>query len=148
MKKKVLSVLLSAVMVMALAAGCGAPAASDDGGSDKKEDYKREAIAKEDLKVGFVHIGDASDMGYTYNHEQGTKEMQKNIGLKDEQIITKYNVPEGSECETALRELAEAGCNIIFATSFGHEDYVMEVAADYPEPAACTPVAWQNSISG
>ena len=147
MKKKVLSVLLSAVMVMALAAGCGAPAASDDGGSDKQADYKREAIAKEDLKIGFVHISDASDMGYTYNHELGTKEMQEALGLEDDQIITKYNVPEDSECETALRELAEAGCNIIFATSFGHEDYVMEVAADYPEIEFCHATGVQASSS-
>ena len=148
MKKKLLGVLLSAAMVMALVAGCGAPAASDDGGS--KDDVKTEErgpIAKEDIKVGFVHIGDASDMGYTYNHEQGTKEMQEALGLSDDQIITKYNVPEGSECETALRELAEAGCNIIFATSFGHEDYVMEVAPDYPEIEFCHATGVQASGS-
>ena len=48
--------------------------------------------------------------------------MQNEQGLSDDQIINKYNVPEDAECDTALRELVEAGCNIIFATSFGFED--------------------------
>ena len=76
-------------------------------------------------------------MGYTYNHDLGTKEMQKELGLSDDQIINKYNVPEDAECDTALRELVEAGCNIIFATSFGFEDYVKEVAAEYPDIQFC-----------
>ena len=131
MKKKMLSAFLCAAMAVTLVAGCGAPAA--DAGKDKGGDSKKEAsegIPKDEIKVGFVHISDPSDMGYTYNHDLGTKEMQKELGLSDDQIINKYNVPEDAECDTALRELVEAGCNIIFATSFGFEDYVKEVAAD------------------
>ena len=134
MKKKMLSAFLCAAMAVTLVAGCGAPAA--DAGKDKGGDSKKEAsegIPKDEIKVGFVHISDPSDMGYTYNHDLGTKEMQKELGLSDDQIINKYNVPEDAECDTALRELVEAGCNIIFATSFGFEDYVKEVAAEYPD---------------
>ena len=72
-------------------------------------------------------------MGYTYNQDLGTQEMQEALGLSDDQIVNKYNVPEGAECDTALRELVDAGCNIIFATSFGFEDYVKEVASEYPD---------------
>lgn len=87
-------------------------------------------------------------MGYTYNHDLGTKEMQKELGLSDDQIINKYNVPEDAECDTALRELVEAGCNIIFATSFGFEDYVKEVAAEYPDIQFCHATGFQASDSG
>ena len=87
-------------------------------------------------------------MGYTYNHELGTKEMQEALGLRDDQIISKYNVPEGAECDTALRELAESGCNIIFATSFGYEDYVKEVAAEYPNIQFCHATGYQAASSG
>ena len=134
MKKRILSVLMSLALVTGLMAGC-TPAASDSGSSDASGSTVAELtpVAKEDIKVGFVYISDPSDMGYTYNQELGTKEMQANLGLRDDQIISKYNVPEGAECDTALRELVEAGCNIIFATSFGYEDYVREVAAEYPE---------------
>ena len=33
----------------------------------------------------------------------------------------------------AACELADAGCNFIFADSFGHEDYMIEAAKEYPE---------------
>lgn len=105
-------------------------------------------IAKEDIKVGFVHISDPSDMGYTYNQDLGTKEMQEALGLRDDQIINKYNVAEDASCDTALRELVDSGCNIIFATSFGFEDYVKEVAAEYPEIQFCHATGYQAADSG
>ncbi|MEJ8734131.1 BMP family ABC transporter substrate-binding protein [Ruminococcus sp. AF18-22] len=148
MKKKVLSAVLSAVMVIGMVAGCGAPAAESGGSDDAKKTEKSEGIAKEDIKVGFVHISDPSDMGYTYNHDLGTQEMQKELGLSDEQIVNKYNVPEGAECDTALRELVDAGCNIIFATSFGYEDYVKEVAAEYPDIEFCHATGLQAKEAG
>ncbi|MDC7290161.1 BMP family ABC transporter substrate-binding protein [Blautia schinkii] len=134
--KKVLSALLCAALVVGSVVGLGA------------KPVKAEGIAKEDIKVGFVHISDPSDMGYTYNHDLGTKEMQEAIGLTDDQIVNKFNVPEGAECDTALRELIDAGCNIIFATSFGFEDYVKEVAAEYPDITFCHATGYQASSSG
>ena len=149
MKKKIVSVFLCAAMAVTLLAGCGAPAAdssANKGGDSKTE--KTEGVSKDEIKVGFVHISDPSDKGYTYNHELGTKEMQEALGLSDDQIINKYNVPEDSTCDTALRELVEAGCNIIFATSFGFEDYVKEVAAEFPEVQFCHATGFQASSAG
>lgn len=149
MKKKLLGALLCATMVIGLLAGCGAPAAESGKSSDEgKTEASTEGIAAEDIKVGFVHVSDASDMGYTYNHDLGTKAMQEELGLRDDQIINKFNVPEGAECDTALRELVDAGCNIIFATSFGFEDYVKEVAAEFPEVQFCHATGYQASGSG
>ncbi|CUX35859.1 BMP family ABC transporter substrate-binding protein [Clostridium sp. C105KSO13] len=149
MKKKILSTLLCAAMAVSMLAGCGKPAAetsSTDSGDKKKE--ASAGITKEDIKIGFVHVSDASDMGYTYNHDLGTKEMQKTLGISDDQIINKFNVPEGAECDTALRELVDAGCNIIFATSFGFEDYVKEVASEYPDVQFCHATGYQAKDSG
>ena len=149
MKKKIVSVFLCAAMAVTLIAGCGAPAAetggNDDGGSSTAT---LEGIPKDEIKVGFVHISDPSDMGYTYNHDLGTQEMQKALGLSDDQIINKYNVAEDASCDTALRELVDAGCNIIFATSFGFEDYVVEVAREYPEVQFCHATGYQSKDAG
>ncbi len=149
MKKKIVSVFLCAAMAVTLIAGCGAPAAetggNDDGGSATAT---LEGIPKDEIKVGFVHISDPSDMGYTYNHDLGTQEMQKALGLSDDQIINKYNVAEDASCDTALRELVDAGCNIIFATSFGFEDYVVEVAREYPEVQFCHATGYQAKDAG
>ena len=92
-----------------------------------------DAVPKEDLKIGFVYIGDVTDMGYTYAHHQGTLYMQEKLGLTDDQILLKKNVPEDSACEAAVRELIEQGCQAIFATSFGFMDYMESLAEEYPE---------------
>jgi hypothetical protein len=63
--------------------------------------------------------------------------MQQPWASRVDQIVYKNNVPEGAECETAVRELVEAGCDIIFANSFGHENYMVEVAAEYPDIQFC-----------
>lgn len=90
-------------------------------------------VNKEDLKVGVVYIGDVSDKGYTYAHHQGILAMQEALGLTDDQIIIKRNVTEDAACETALRELVEQGCQVIFGCSFGYMDYMAELAEEYPE---------------
>ncbi len=148
MRKRVLVVLLSVVMMMAmLLTGCGSSTPAPSGGAAAPAAGDA-GITKDNIKVGFVHISDPSDMGYTYNHDVGTKEMQEALGLSDSQIINKFNVPEGAECDTALRELVDAGCNIIFATSFGFEDYVKEVAAEYPDVQFCHATGYQAASSG
>ena len=82
--------------------GCSAPAAGDNSSSEGTSQAELAPVSKDEIKVGFVYISDSSDMGYTYNHELGTKEMQEALGLRDDQIISKYNVPEGAECDTCL----------------------------------------------
>jgi basic membrane protein A len=146
MGKKVIAVLVAAMMMAAMLVGCSAPAPTPS--PNQPTTPVEEGVTKDNIKVGFVHISDPSDMGYTYNHDQGTKEMQAALGLRDDQIINKYNVPEGAECDTALRELVEAGCNIIFATSFGFEDYVKEVAAEYPDVQFCHATGFQAATAG
>lgn len=167
MKTKMIGVLLSVAMVASVLTGCGGGSDSADTSQaaedtvqaeDSQEEEETDAedegqeagggIAKEDLKVGFVHIGDPSDMGYTYNHDQGTQKMQEALGLSDDQIVNKYNTPEDAECDTALRELMDAGCNIVFGTSFGFEDYMLEVAKEYPDVQFCHCTGYQAASSG
>lgn len=94
-------------------------------------------VNKEDLKIGFVHYSDPSDQRYTYTHDSSTWKMAAALGIDKSQIINKYNVPDTAEAATAFRELAEDGCQIIFSTSHGHEDYLLEVAFEYPNVVFC-----------
>ena len=159
MKKRIVSALLCVTMLASLMIGCGTPAAADTTPAAKEEattvteegeatEETAAGIAVEDIKVGFVHVSDPSDMGYTYNHDLGTIAMKEALGLTDDQIINKFNVTEDAACDTALRELVDAGCNIIFATSFGFEDYVKEIAAEYPEIQFCHATGYQAADSG
>lgn len=89
-------------------------------------------IAKEDLKVGMVLIGSQDD-GFSGAHYNGLEGMKKELGLSDEQVLYKFNVPETAECDAALRELVDAGCQIIFGNSWGFMNYMEEIAEEYPE---------------
>lgn len=129
MNRKVLGVLLSVGLVFTMAY----PAAAEE----------KAGMSKDEIKVGFIYVGDDTDQGYTSNFMDGTREVIEELGLSEDQVIEKTNIPEDSACETALKELAEAGCNIIFATSFGFEDYVELVAPDYPDIEFCHATGYQ-----
>ncbi len=136
-KKKILAVVTSALMLMS--AGCAAKNGSGTDETTKAADNAGgkafAAIAKEDIKIGVIHIGNPADgSGYTYAHDMGIQGMQKAIGLADSQIIRKKEVSDGdpTATETAIRECIEEGCNVIFGTSFGYGDTMAALAEEYP----------------
>ena len=85
-----------------------------------------------ELKVGMVLIGSQDD-GFSGAHYNGLEGMKEALGLKDEQVLYKFNVPENAECDAALRELVDAGCQIIFGNSWGFMNFMEEIAEEYPE---------------
>ncbi len=131
MMKKFLSALLAAAMMALCLAGCG----GDTTGSGSGSGSASGGVAKEDIKVGVIHIGDpAAGSGYSYAHDQGIVGMQKNLGLSDDQIVRKNNVDDTktADIENAITECIEEGCNIIFATSWGYMDVCERLSAEYP----------------
>lgn len=120
--KKLVSILL-AVLLIAVACACFTSCGSESDGEDT-------------FKVGVIHIGDPADgSGYSYTHDIGIVEMQKNLGLSDDQIIRKLNIADNDE--SAIRESIEAciseGCNIIFTTSYGYMDTTEALAKEHPK---------------
>ena len=162
--RKLVSVAMAGVMTLSLAA-CGgsgtadttaAPAsteaaadttAADAGETEAKEAAPAGGVAKEDLKVGFVFIGDENE-GYTAAHYKGAMEMKEALGLADDQIIVKWNIPEDETAQDAAMDLADQGCQIVFANSFGHESYVIEAAKEYPDVQFCHATGFQAASSG
>ncbi len=167
--KKLASLALIGLMALSLSA-CKSAASSPAGESGKteaqttggetteskaeetkaeetKEASALKGIAKEDLKVGFIYIGDENE-GYTAAHYKGAMEMKEALGLSDDQIIIKWNVPEDETCKDAAMDLADQGCNIIFANSFGHESYMLEAAKEYPDVQFCHATGYQAALSG
>ena len=95
-----------------------------------------EGVPADQIKVGFIYIGDENE-GYTYSHYKAALEMKEALGLTDDQLIFKWLIPESEACYEAAVDLAEQGCNIIFANSFGHEDFLFQAAKEYPEIQFC-----------
>jgi basic membrane protein A len=79
--------------------------------------------------AAFVYVGPTGDLGWTYAHDQGR------LALEEMGVETAYVelVAEGPDSARVIQDFAEKGYDIIFATSFGYMDSVIEVAADYPE---------------
>ncbi len=90
------------------------------------------AFAGEKLKIGFVFISPIGDAGWTYQHNLGRLELEKNLG---DQVETKYidSVPEGPEAERVIRDLAKNGYGLIFTTSFGYMNPTLKVAKMFPK---------------
>ena len=138
--KKIVALLMALCMVFALCA-CGqsaAPAATEAPAADAAatEAPAADATAASDLKVGFIFLHDENST-YDLNFMNGAKEACANLGLSDDQVIFRTNIPEGQECYDAAAELADAGCNVIFADSFGHEDFMIQAAKEFSEVQFC-----------
>ncbi|MEO8135250.1 MAG: BMP family ABC transporter substrate-binding protein [Betaproteobacteria bacterium] len=84
-----------------------------------------------DIKAGFIYVSPIGDAGWTYQHDVGRKEMEKAMAGKVETKAIE-SVPEGADAERVIRELAQAGYKVIFATSFGYMNYMEKVAKAFP----------------
>ena len=141
MKNKVLSLLVVLALTVGTLTGCGSTATKDAADKDAnvsaeepatdgaEADSATETVAASDLKAGFIFLHDENST-YDLNFLNAAKEACKNLGVE---CVIKTNIPEGQECYEAACELADAGCDFIFADSFGHEDYMIEAAKEYPD---------------
>ncbi|WBU61128.1 BMP family ABC transporter substrate-binding protein [Paracoccus albus] len=90
------------------------------------------AAQDEPLKVGFIYVGPVGDGGWTYQHDQGRLALEEEFGDRIETTFIE-SVPEGADAERAITQLALAGNEIIFTTSFGFMDATMAVAEKFPD---------------
>jgi basic membrane protein A len=143
MQKKILALILTLALTLSLSA-CGqsvgetstAAATEDTTASAAETETSAEEVtpAADAMKVGFVYIGDESE-AYTANFIAAENAIAETFGDQVE-CIAKYNVDE-AEAEAPVKELAEAGCKIIFTTSFGYGEVVKELASQYPDVQFC-----------
>jgi basic membrane protein A len=88
--------------------------------------------AAEPLKIGFMYVGPIGDFGWTHAHEVARQKLQSEMG---DAVKTSYveNVPEGPDAERVLRQLAQAGNQLVFATSFGFMNATVKAAKEFPK---------------
>ncbi len=121
MSKKILAILLAVVMLAAvsvLGASC------NNGGKTGG------------FKLGVILLHDENST-YDLNFIKGVEAAKKALGLKDDQVIIKRNIPESNECYEAAIDLIDNGCTLIFADSFGHESHLIKAAEEKPEIQFC-----------
>ena len=84
------------------------------------------------VKVGFVYVGPVGDHGWTYMHDQGRQAVVEEFGDKVETTFIE-SVKYGPDSERVMRDMANQGVDIIFATSFGYMEQMAKVAKDFPD---------------
>ena len=119
--KKITALLLAMVMVFALCA-CG----NNGGGNGGSEDAA-------DFKVGFIFLHDENST-YDKNFMDAAKAACEKMGVAYE---LRTNIPEGQECYETAADLADSGCGLIFADSFGHEDFMIQAAKEFTDVEFC-----------
>ena len=85
---------------------------------------------EEKLKIAFVYVGPVGDLGWSYAHDQGRLALEE---LPYVETTFSEIVSEGPDAERVIRDYAQKGYDLIFATSFGYMDSVMAVAEEYPD---------------
>lgn len=156
--KKILTLLLVLAMTVGMLSGCSS--SNQEGNGDTPGDTSAPVSTGDDtsesaggaldaaaIKVGVIYVGDENE-GYTAAHMAGIDEMVQTLGLSEDQVIEKTNIAEDESCYDAAVDLAEQGCNIIFANSFGHEDYMLQAAKEYPDVQFSHATGFQAAKSG
>ncbi len=138
--KKLISVALIVLTLISCFAACGELSTGKEielPGYEAVEspDYSKLTIPA-DFKVGIICLH-GEESTYDKNFIDAFKKAASDLGLTESQYIIKTGVPEDSACYDEACDLADSGCDLIFADSFGHEKYMMQAAEKYPEVEFC-----------
>ena len=106
-----------------------APAQS--GAPAKAADAAPQPKANEPLKVAFMYVSPANEEGWSTQHDIARRAAEAKFGDKIK-VTTVENIPENADAERVLRDLAQQGNKLIFATSFGYMNSVLKVAKEFP----------------
>ncbi len=99
-------------------------------------EVKSDVTIPADFKIGFICLHDENST-YDNNFIKAALSVKEALKLTDEQVIFKKNIPESDACYNAAKDLANQGCDIVFANSFGHEDFMIRAAREFPEVEFC-----------
>ena len=91
------------------------------------------ADEKTAVKVGFIFLHDENST-YDLNFINAAKEACDKLGVE---YVMRTGVDESEACYETAADLADSGCNIVFADSFGHEDYMIQAAKEFPNVEFC-----------
>ena len=131
--KKILALVFVAVFAVGMLAACG----GNSGGNTPAGSGSAPAPAASDFKAGLICLHDENST-YDLNFINAFKEACEAMGLVEgESYFIKTNKGENEEAYQAASELVDQGCNVVFADSFGHEDYILQAAMENPEVQFC-----------
>ena len=127
MKNKIIILCTIFAIIMCLI-GCGATKTETVTNVETSQNNTETPV-----KIGFIYLHDEQST-YDLNFMNSAKDACEKLGVE---YLNKVNIPESGECYETAMSLVDSGCNIIFADSFGHEDYMIQAAKDAPNVQFC-----------
>ena len=86
----------------------------------------------DEIHAGFVYSAPIGDAGWTFSHDAGRRAIEQLPFVTATSYIE--SVPEDAELiAQAIAQLIEGGANLIFGTSFGYMDAMVEASRQYPD---------------
>ena len=152
MKKKLPALFLTLALLLSLCACGGAPSEAAKKNIPNAPDNAEgvpETPPRRSVKVGLICMGDENGQGYDFARGRNDAFVMLAADGIDVEWVEKWSVSEGGECEDANRQLAEEGCQIIFNSFSGFEEYMLKAAPDYPDVqfVACGgQAAWRDAL--
>ena len=146
--KKIIRFFVSILVIMTIVLGltsCGENKKEEKKSAFSEKQTDTENKSSKDnpyskIKIGMLNLGKEADTaGYTYAHVSGVKKMAANLGLSDDQLVFKDEIPDDMDIrsdtavENAIQECIDDGCNVIFTTSYGYKTATAKMAGKYPE---------------
>lgn len=151
MFKKAVSLLIAILMVLTIGASFASCSDVEDDGENvissplEAPELTSTVTVPDDFKVGFIFLHDENST-YDANFINAANTMKTVLGLKDSQIVMKTNIGEDDSCYNAAKELANGGCKVIFADSFGHESFIIQAAKEFPNVQFCHATGTQAHV--
>lgn len=143
--KKFLTLVLALVLSLGAFVGCGSSESQSENVEllnknnnvrvEQNESFEDVDIP-DDFKIGLITLHDSAST-YDKNFIDAFKEATSAMGLKEDQIMIETGIPESTECYNAAKKLANSGCKVIFADSFGHEDFIIQAAKEFKNVQFC-----------
>ena len=107
--------------------------AADSGADDSDAADSGEADSgAEEVTAAFILVGPVGDAGWNWAHDQGRQYAESETGAH---TLYVESVPENAEEFRAVATdyIENEGAGVIFGTSFGYMDPMLELAAEYPD---------------
>ena len=138
MNRRILSILLALAMMLSMfaLASCGDTANGDDKNPGDAAETPFKAVDKADLKIGLITLHDDSST-YDANFIDAMYRALENCGIDKSQLVLYTGIAETEDCYNKAKDCVNQGCQVVFADSFGHEDYMIQAAMEYSDVRFC-----------
>lgn len=153
MFKKILALVLAVLMCATMAVAFSSCKKDDEKKGESADLLPRNEITKDvtvpdTFKIGLICLHDENST-YDKNFIDAFKQVVTALGIPSERYFIVTGIPESSACADAARDLAgNKGCNIVFADSFGHEQFLKQVAPEYPNVQFCHATGTSAKFAG